>query len=147
MSRVQVVRFEVGQQHYALDVMAVKEVVLPRVSQPVPGQPDFLEGLVEMRGEYVPLVDLRKRFGANSPVLEGRVLVLSCLRRELAFLVDSVGEVQWLEEGDMRAAPLDTSVGASQAVASIADVNGVMVLLLRSEAILTEDEWERILPI
>ena len=147
MSRVQVVRFEVGQRHFALDVMAVKEIVLPCTPQPVPGQPDFVEGLVEMRGEYVPLIDLRKRFHVEAYGRDARILVLTCLQREIALLVDSVGEVQWLEDDDMRTPPLDTSGGGAQAVDSIADVDGTMVLLLRGESLLDDEEWSQVLPL
>ncbi len=147
MSRVQVVRFVVGQRHFALSVMAVKEVVLPRPVQPVPGQPDFVEGLVELRGEYVPLIDMRKRFDVSPAGDDARILVLACLRREIALLVDSVGEVQWLEDDEMRTAPLDRGSGGGQAVESLAEVHGTMVLLLRGELLFTEEEWAHLLPL
>ena len=157
MSRVQVVRFVVGQQHFALNVMAVKEVVLPKPAQAVPGQPGFVKGLVELRGEYVPLIDLRQRFGAPDTKPDPKILVLTCLKRELALLVDSVGEVQWLESEEMRSARLDTSTGGQSlggqgvvgpsAVESIADVDGTMVMLLRGEALLSEHEWTQVLPL
>lgn len=147
MGRLQVVRFEVGQRHFALDVMAVKEVVQPRQSQPVPGQPAFVQGLVDMRGEYVPLIDLRERFGVREPGRGAKIIVLTCLQREIALLVDSVGEVQWIEEEQMRNAALDTSVGGTQAVESLADVDGTMVLILRGESLLSESEWAQVLPL
>lgn len=144
---MQVVRFEVGGRQFALDVMAVKEVVLPRPVQEVPGQPDFVDGLVEMRGEYVPLVDLRARFGCGSSDENPRIIVLSCRRREIALLVDAVGEVQWIGEEDLRGAPLDTSALGAGAVKSIAEIDGAMVLLLAGEAILTDAEWSLLAPL
>ena len=147
MSRIQVVRFMVGDRHYALDVMVVKEVVVPKPTQSVVGQPSFVEGLVALRGEYVPLIDLRIRFGAIAKGNDPRILVLSCLQREIALLVDRVGEVQWLESDRLRSAPLDTSSAGSKAVEAIADVEGTMVLVLRGEALLSESEWAQVLPL
>jgi len=141
MSRVQVVRFVVGARHFALDVMAVKEVIVAREAQAVPGQPSFVKGLVSLRGEYAPLIDLRERFHCEPSSAEPKILVLGCLRRELALLVDSVGEVQWLDDEDLRSAPMDTSVGGAPSVVSIADVDGTMVMLLRGESLLTDEEW------
>lgn len=147
MSRIQVVRFMVGDRHYALDVMVVKEVVVPKPTQSVVGQPSFVEGLVALRGEYVPLIDLRIRFGATAKGHDPRILVLSCLQREIALLVDRVGEVQWLESDSLRAAPLDTGRAGSKAVEAIADVEGTMVLVLRGESLLSESEWAQVLPL
>ncbi len=147
MSRLQVVRFVVGERHYALDVMVVKEVVVPKDPQPVVGQPAFVEGLVELRGEYVPLIDLRGRFGADVPSKDCRLLVLTCLQREIALLVDSVGEVQWIEAASLRSAPVNTNTAGSQAVDAIADINGTMVMVLRGEALLSEAEWAQVLPL
>tara|TARA_R110002096_G_scaffold44526_7_gene120179 strand:- start:5 stop:448 length:444 start_codon:yes stop_codon:yes gene_type:complete len=147
MSRVQVVRFVVGERHYALDVMVVKEVVVPKQAQPVVGQPPFVEGLVELRGDYVPLIDLRRRFGAPAPGRDARLLVLSCLQREIALLVDSVGEVAWIDTDRLRPAPVNTSSAGAQAVEAIADIDGTMVMLLAGEALLSEAEWAQVLPL
>ncbi len=138
---IQVVRFAVGARHFALDVMAVKEVLGPRHVKVVPGQPDFVRGLVELRGDYVPLIDLRQRFKSQRDKLPGKILVSHAGGHLLALLVDSVGEVQRLEPEDRRSPPLDTGLGGVSIVDSIAEMEGEMVLILRADALLSEDEW------
>ena len=138
---IQVVRFVVGNRDFALDVMAVKEVLRPTNVKVVPGQPNFVTGLVELRGEYVPLIDLRRRFKSQEADLPGKIVVTSANKRLLALMVDSVGEVRRLYRKDLRSPPLDTGLGGVSIVDSIAEMEGEMILILRADALLGEDEW------
>jgi purine-binding chemotaxis protein CheW len=59
---LQLVAFIVGPGHYALDIMRIKEIINPVPVTPVPKAPAFIEGVIELRGAILPIVDLRKRF-------------------------------------------------------------------------------------
>src|SRR4051794_6029966 len=59
---LQLVAFSVGEGEYALDIMRIKEIINPVKITPVPKAPPFIEGVIELRGTILPVVDLRKRF-------------------------------------------------------------------------------------
>ena len=106
-AEVQLCTFRVGGEDYALDIMRVQEIIRPMPITPVPRAPAFLEGVIRLRGEVIPVVDVRKRFGL--PVAPAgprtRYLVVRVAGRRLALVVDEVCEVLRVHRGDLRAAP------------------------------------------
>src|SRR5439155_24663051 len=76
---VQMVAFSVGAGEYALDIMRIKEIINPVKITPVPKAPPFIEGVIELRGAILPVVDLRKRFDlvATPAVRSTKFLVVS----------------------------------------------------------------------
>ena len=59
---IQLACFRVGEEMYALDIMRIKEIIRPQKLTPVPKAPRFIEGVINLRGAVIPVVDLRKRF-------------------------------------------------------------------------------------
>ena len=140
-----VVRFSIGGRDFALDVMAVHEVLQPRSCEPVPGQPAFIEGLIALRGEYLPLIDLRTRFAkpgdfqarAKGPA---KLLIVTSRGRHLALAVDSVGEVERIEAARLRKPPVDNNIGAPGSLLAVAQTETAMVLVLACDALLSDSE-------
>ena len=104
---VQLCTFRVGGEDYALDVMRVREIIHPLPVTPVPRAPPFVEGVTRLRGDVLPVVDVRKRFGlpAHPPTPRTRFLVVLVGRRRIVLVVDEVCEVLRLRRGDIRPAP------------------------------------------
>ena len=65
-SRLQFVIFQVGAQNFAVEITRVKEIQRYQQPTPIPKSPAFLEGVIEVRGSLIPVVDLRKRFEISS---------------------------------------------------------------------------------
>lgn len=91
----QLAAFKVGRHECAIDIMRVKEIVNPIPITPLPKSPDFLEGVIELRGAIIPMVDMRKRFdmevsGARKST---KYIIVSCDGRILGLVVDSVTDV------------------------------------------------------
>jgi purine-binding chemotaxis protein CheW len=105
--RVQLCTFRVGGEEYALDLMRVREIIPPLPVTPVPRAPRFVEGVASLRGDVVPVVDVRKRFGLapTPPTRRTRFLVVVVGRRRLALVVDEVCEVVRLPRAELRPAP------------------------------------------
>lgn len=99
--------FSVGEQEYVIDVMRIRSIVRPLPIARVPHAPAWVEGMVELRGAVVPVVDLRKRLGATptTPGPKARMLICAVGGREVALLVDRVLEVMRIPRGAIRAAP------------------------------------------
>jgi purine-binding chemotaxis protein CheW len=104
---VQLCTFRVGGEDYAVDIMRVREIVQPLPITPVPRAPKFVDGVVRLRGEVIPVVDVRKRFGlpAAPPGRRAKYLIVKIAGRRLALVVDEVSEVLRIPRGELRPAP------------------------------------------
>jgi len=105
--RVQLCTFRIGGEDYAVDIMRVREIIQPLPITPVPRAPSFVEGVVRLRGEVIPVVDVRKRFGvAPSPrTRKTKFLVVHVAGRRLGLVVDEVCEVVRIPRTEIRPAP------------------------------------------
>lgn len=105
--RAQLCTFRIGGEDYALDIMRVREIIHPLPITPVPRAPAFVEGVVRLRGEVIPVIDVRKRLAlpASPPTRKSRFLVVNVAGRRIALVVDEVREVLRLPRSEIRAAP------------------------------------------
>jgi purine-binding chemotaxis protein CheW len=104
---VQLCTFRIGGEDYAVDVMRVREIITPLPITPVPRAPPFVEGVIRLRGEVVPVLDVRRRFGlaAGPPGKKARFVIVHVARRRIGLVVDEVCEVVRVPRSDLRAAP------------------------------------------
>src|SRR5690606_38685533 len=107
---LQLVCVRAGAEEYGIDIMRVNEVVSPLPITRVADAPPFLEGIIELRGRFVPIMDLRKRLGiAADPVTpRHRYVIITLDGRPLGLVVDAVTEVRRFDRG--RLASLDQAV-------------------------------------
>ncbi len=105
--RVQLCTFRIGGEDYAIDIMRVREIIHPLPITPVPRAPSFVEGVIRLRGEVVPVLDVRKRLGlaATPPTRKMRFLVVNVAGRRIGLVVDEVCEVLRIPLGEIRPAP------------------------------------------
>jgi purine-binding chemotaxis protein CheW len=105
--RVQLCTFRIAGEDYAIDIMRVREIIHPLPVTPVPRAPVFVEGVCRLRGEVIPVVDVRKRFGlaAGPPTRKTRFLIVNVAGRRLGLVVDEVCEVLRVPASELRAAP------------------------------------------
>lgn len=91
----QVVSFEIGSEEYAVDILEVQEINRMVEITPVPKAPHFVEGVINLRGKVIPIIDLRLRFGlpAAERTTESRIVVVDVCRIVIGLIVDSVSEV------------------------------------------------------
>src|SRR5690349_5055041 len=92
----QLVVFKLGDEEFGVDILQVREI--ERLGQGitrVPKSPDFVEGVINLRGEIVPIVDLRKRFGLVVRAIghESRVVIVEVNENQIGMMVDQVVEV------------------------------------------------------
>ncbi len=137
----QFVGFMLGSEHYGVDIMAVEEIIRPMEITPVPRAPSFVEGIINLRGRIIPVVDLRKRLhmaitdsGDNM-----RIIVMRVDNRRLGFIVDKVEEVMHVSVDLIEEAPGVVS-RAQQYVEGVARTKKGMIILLDILKIFTPDE-------
>lgn len=104
---VQLCTFRVGGEDYAIDLMRVREIVAPRPISKVPRAPGYVEGVVRLHGDVLPVIDVRARLGlpAGPPTRKTKHLVVSVAGRRLALVVDEVCEVLRVARAELRPAP------------------------------------------
>lgn len=105
---VQLCAFRVGDEEYVLDIMRIEEILQPHSATRVAGAPEWISGVVNLRGALVPVVDVRKRLqatGAPPPKLKPKMLVCRVGRRRVALLVDGVTEVVRVGLEELKPAP------------------------------------------
>ncbi len=105
--RVQLCTFRIGGEDYAIDIMRVREIIHPLPITPVPRAPSFVEGVVRLRREVIPVLDVRKRLGltAGPRGRKTRFLIVNVAGRRIGLVVDEVCEVLRFPRGDIRPAP------------------------------------------
>ena len=113
---VQLCAFRVGDHEYAIDLMRVREIIQPLPITPVPRAPEYVEGVINLRGQIIPLVDVRKRFGiGDQPASrQTRFLIVNLAGRVLALVVDAVLEVMRIPRSVIRPTPALAGAGGSR---------------------------------
>jgi len=93
--QVQLVTFHVGREEYAVDILRVQEIIRVQEITRVPNTPDYLKGVINLRGKIIPVMDLRKRFRMDviERQKEARIVVVEESGKNVGLMVDSMSEV------------------------------------------------------
>lgn len=138
----QYVAFRVGESELALDVHRVHEVLRTLPISAVPSAPAFLEGLIDVRGALVPVIDLRRRFEVAEPVddLETRIVLVGLGAETLAVLVDRVTEVLRVPETAVGPPPAYVRETVEVALDAVVRLGDRIVLVLDLDGLLSSEE-------
>lgn len=138
----QLVVFIVAKEYYGLDIAVVKEVITLRPITAIPRTPAFVEGVTNLRGKVLPVIDLRKRFGLpiGEVTKHSRIVVVEINDTMVGMLVDAVSKVLTVPEGAIEPpSPLVTTVD-SAFITGIAKVDDLLIILLDVEKVLSPEE-------
>jgi len=142
---VQLCVLRIGSETYAVDLRRVDEILPVPAVTPLPKAPAFLEGVVRLRGEVLPVVDARKRLGvtpasgtlrtpSGKPRHSERLVVCRIGSRRVGVLVDAVAQVRRVDRSTLKPAPL-----ASAHVLGVTGDGTQVTMLLDVKALLTEE--------
>ena len=128
----QLVSFHVGTEEFAIDILGVQEIIRMVELTPVPNAPHYVEGVINLRGKVIPILDLRARFGLPSGdrTKETRIIVVDISHTILGFIVDSVQEVLRLPEDLIEPPPTTGRGGSAEFHKGIGRVEGRILILL-----------------
>ena len=129
---LQIVGFRVGRETYGVPIAMVHEIVrVPEITA-VPNAPDYLEGVINLRGKIVSIIDLRKRFGepAVQPNGKNRILVAEVNGRLLGLVVDSASEVLKIARTEVEAPPALVQEGRLNCVTGVGKLQGRLIILI-----------------
>jgi purine-binding chemotaxis protein CheW len=133
MSReLHIVGFQVGRETYGVPITSLHEIVrVPEITA-VPDAPDYLEGVINLRGKIVSVMDLRKRFGEKQAAVRknNRILVVEYAGRLAGLIVDSASEVLKIPADAVEAPPAVFQEGGLNCVTGLGKVGGRLIVLL-----------------
>jgi purine-binding chemotaxis protein CheW len=127
-----IVGFRVGRETYGAPISSLHEIVrVPEITA-VPDAPDYMEGVINLRGKIVSVIDLRKRFGEKNATSgkRNRILVVEHKGRLAGLIVDSASEVLKIPSTDVEPAPAVFEEGGLHCVTGLGKYKGRLIVLL-----------------
>ncbi|MGA8149675.1 MAG: chemotaxis protein CheW [Terriglobales bacterium] len=127
-----IVGFQVGRETYGVPITSLHEIVrVPEITA-VPDAPDFMEGVINLRGKIVSVLDLRKRLGEVQAVSSrrNRILVVEHKGRLSGLIVDSASEVLKIPASDIEPSPTESLEGRLNCVTGLGKYKGRLIVLL-----------------
>jgi purine-binding chemotaxis protein CheW len=127
-----IVGFQVGRETYGVPITSLHEIVrVPEITA-VPDAPDYMEGVINLRGKIVSVLDLRKRFGEPKKTLNrrNRILVVEHGGRLSGLIVDSATEVIKIPATDVEPSPTAMQDGGLNCVTGLGKYKGRLIVLL-----------------
>jgi purine-binding chemotaxis protein CheW len=140
-----IVGFRVGRETYGVPIVSLHEIVrVPEITA-VPDAPDYVEGVINLRGKIVSVIDLRKRLGEQEIVnsRRNRILVVEHRGRLSGLIVDSASEVLKVPAGDVEASPTEFEEGGLNCVTGLGKYQGRLIVLLDMAKLLEYSALQR----
>lgn len=148
---MQIVTFQVGAEEYGLDIKSITEIIRPLKITPLPRMPEFIEGVINLRGMIIPVVDLRRRFSVGQASHNARTVRIIIIkgavsgtpgggRELLGLVVEAVNEVLSMPHKNIEPAPA-SAVGREAAfITGMGKVGERLIILLDITRILSQQE-------
>ncbi len=142
----QLVIFELANEQYGVDIAAVEGIIKMQLITVVPHAPSFVEGVTNLRGSVLPVIDLRKRF--NLPQEEttknSRIIHIAIDNVKVGMIVDAVSEVLRVSEEAVEPTPSIVTTVDSAFITGIAKLEGRLIILLDLGKVLSFNEQEKL---
>ncbi len=135
---LQLVSFNIGEEEFGVDILKVQEIIRLVEITRVPNAPSFVEGVINLRGKVIPVIDLRKRIGMPSiqSSSESRIVVVELENKIIGFLVDCVNEVLRISQSITEPPPSIIAGINADYITAIGKLDDRILILLDLEKIL-----------
>ena len=132
MNEIQLVVFDLASEHYGVDISDVREIMRMQNITKVPGAMSYVEGVINLRGKVLPVLDLRKRLGLKvaEQTEESRIVVVDIADGEVGVIVDAVTEVLRVQNASIDPPSSMVSQGNSDYLRGIAKLTDRLIILL-----------------
>jgi purine-binding chemotaxis protein CheW len=143
---LQCVTFTLEDETYGMNVMQVQEVLREVEVAPVPGAPNYVLGIINLRGNVVSVIDARTRFGLQPKESDemSRIIVIEAQQQILGILVDSVAEVVDIERDEIDLAPNVGNAETSKYIDGVVSKGEKLLILVDLNKLLTQSEMGQI---
>lgn len=143
---LQWVTYKLGEETYGINVMQVQEVLRYTEIAPVPGAPDYVLGILNLRGNVVTVIDTRSRFGLPASDISdnSRIVIIESDDQVVGIMVDSVAEVVYLKSSEIESAPNVGTEESAKFIQGVSNRDGQLLILVDLNKLLNDEEWEEI---
>ena len=143
---LQWVTYRLGEETYGINVMQVQEVLRYTEIAPVPGAPDYVLGIINLRGNVVTVIDTRTRFVLPPIVITDntRIVIIESDEQVVGILVDSVAEVVYLRTSEIDSAPNVGTEESAKFIQGVSNRDGQLLILVDLNKLLSDEEWDEI---
>lgn len=144
---LQLVGFTIGKEQFGVDILMVQEIIRAAPITAVPNSPDFVEGVINLRGNIIPVIELRKRLNLYQEDTgeDTWILILDIDGRVTGFIVDSVSKVLKILESSIEPPPDVVVAGLkSQYIRGVCDTGENLLILLDFNRILLVEELQHL---
>ncbi len=134
-STAQHITFTVGDEEYGVNIMDVREIKGWTQATRLPNSPDYVRGVINLRGTMVPIFDLRARFGNGATEVSSThvVVIVTVGVRVIGILVDAVSDILTIDRSDIQPVPKIDGTGEDDFIGGLVTIGGRMVALLMLE--------------
>lgn len=142
---LQLVGFNIASEQFGVDILMVQEIIRSAKVTAVPNSPEFVEGVINLRGNIIPVVDLRKRLYLYTEGADSKrpwVLILNISDRVVGFIVDEVTHVIKMSDDSVQPPPDIVISGLeSQYIQGVCKVDDSLLVILNFSRVLFSDEY------
>jgi purine-binding chemotaxis protein CheW len=138
----QLVIFKLAEAYFGVDIATVEAIVKMQAITQIPHTPSYVEGITNLRGAVLPVIDLEKRFGLESQgkTRETRIVVVAMDSLKVGMIVDAVSEVLTIEDTVIEPIPPMATTVDTEFITGVAKIDSRLVILLDLARVLTEEE-------
>ena len=138
----QFLAFTLGQEEYGIDILKVQEIRGYESVTRIANAPDFIKGVINLRGTIVPVIDMRLKFKLGEPIYDQFtvVIVLNIGSRVVGMVVDSVSDVTTLTSEQIRPAPEMGTVFSSNYLIGLGAIDQRMLILIDIDKLMSSEE-------
>ena len=119
-TQIQLVTFQLGEELYGIDIMGVKEIVRVQEIRPIPSAPYYVEGILNLRRQIIPIINLHKRFRlqrlvdkTNDDDFEGGFIILNIDGNNIGIIIDRIARVATIDTSEIKPPPqMLTGIGS-----------------------------------
>ena len=141
---LQLVTFSIGEEEFGVDILKVQEIIRTMEITKVPRAQDFIEGVINLHGKVIPIVDLRRRFGFSSKAHDKntRIIVIEINNMIVGFVVDSVSEVLRIPVATVEPPPPVVAGVESEYISGVGKLQDRLLILLDLDKLLSCENME-----
>jgi purine-binding chemotaxis protein CheW len=139
---IQLVSFNIGNEEFGVDILKVQEINRMLPVTRVPNSPEYVDGVINLRGKVIPIIDLRRRFGMERKEADTntRIVVVELSGMVMGFVVDAVSEVLRIPKGVTEPPPPMVAGIGAEYITAVGKLEDRLLILLNLERVLTTEE-------
>ncbi len=146
----QLVTFKLGEELYGVDIMDVKEIVKLQEVRLIPNAPFYVEGIINLRGEIIPIIDLHKRFRIQKSVVseddlqDAGFIILNIENNKIGIIIDKIARVVTVKGEEVREPPQMVSGIGTEYIEGVVRQDSGYLIMLNSRKLFNAKELQKI---